>query len=218
MGAVVVPAGASTKLTLYAQMQTVLRDANAESAVRVTTTAMMSGMRVVQVTNAGRTAGRQTITLTDSKKSDTLDVEYVSGALFLKGDATILTNYLALSQMNANELAGQWFGVPKSSGYYTELSQGLTISTGFAEVTMTSSVTSGPATTVAGVNVSVVKGKTVKSASEPSLSETFYYGSGKKPLPVEVTQSVQGSLGTLLFSHWNEKVVVVAPKITLHLN
>jgi hypothetical protein len=218
LGTMVVPAGASSKPTPYVQMQTVLRDANAESAVRVTTTAKMSGMRVVQVTNAGRINGRQTITLTDSGKSDTLNVEYVSGALFLKGDATILTTYLALSQMNANELAGQWFGVPRSSGYYTEISQGLTISTGLAEVTMTSPVTSGPATTVAGVNVSVLKGKTVKSASEPSLTETLYYGGGKKPLPVEVTQSVQGSLGTLLFSHWNEKVVVVAPKITLHLN
>jgi hypothetical protein len=218
LGTLAVPAGAASKLTPYAQMQTVLKDANAESAVRVTTTAKMSGMRIVQVTNAGRIAGRQTITLTDSGKSDTLNVEYVAGALFLKGDATILTTYLALSQANANELAGQWFGVPKSSGYYTEIAQGLTISTGFAEVTMTASVASGPATSIAGVKVDALKGKTVKSAIDPSLTETLYYSTATRPLPVEVTQSVQGSLGTLLFSHWNEKVVVVAPKITLHLN
>ncbi len=218
LSAFIGPAGASSKPTPYAQMQTVLRDANAESSVRVTTTAKMSGMRIVQVTNAGRTAGRQTITLSDSGKSDTLNVEYVSGALFLKGDATILTTYLALSQANANELAGQWFGVPKSSGYYTEIAQGLTISTGLAEVTMSASVRSGLATTVSGVKVDVLNGKTVKSAIDPSLTETLYFSTAKTPLPVEVTQSVSGSLGTLLFSHWNEKLVVVAPKVKLHLN
>jgi hypothetical protein len=212
------PAGASSNKSPYALMRTVVADANAESAVRVTTTAKMSGMKIVQVTDAGRNAGRQTITLTDSGKSDTLSIEYVSRALFLKGDTNILTTYLGLSQSSANELAGQWFGVPESSGYYTEISQGLTISTGMAEVTMTSPVTSGHATTVSGVKVDVLKGKTTKTAIDPSLTETIYCSTAKRPLPVEVTQIVQGSLGKLLFSHWNEKIVVIAPKVTLHLN
>jgi hypothetical protein len=46
----------------------------------------------------------------------------------------------------------------------------------------------------------------------------MYYSTAKRPLPVEVTQSVQGSIGKLLFSNWDEKVVVVAPKVKLHLN
>jgi hypothetical protein len=39
-----------------------------------------------------------------------------------------------------------------------------------------------------------------------------------RPLPVEVTQNVQGSVGTILFNHWNETIDVTAPKVTLHLN
>jgi hypothetical protein len=218
LGTAVVSAGASPKPTPYAQMQTVLSNANAESAVRVTTTAKMSGMRIVQITDAGRTVGRQTITLTSSGKSNTLSVEYVAGALFVKGDGSILTNYLALSQAYANALAGQWFGVPRNSSYYAEIAQGLTISTGLAEVTMTSKVASGRATTIAGVNVDVLTGKTVKTAIDPSLTESLYFSTAKRPLPVEVTQSVQGSTGTLLFSHWNEKIDVTAPKVTQHLN
>lgn len=218
LGTVVLPAGATSNRTPYAQMQAVLSDANAESSVRVTTTATMSGMRIVQVTDAGRTSGRQSITLSQGGKSNTILAELVAGALYVKGNADILTTYLALSQANANELAGQWFGIPKSSGYYAQIAEGLTISTGLAEVTMTLTVKTGPAATVAGVKVDVLKGTSVKSAVAPSFAETMYYSTAKRPLPVEVTQSVQGSIGKLLFSNWDEKVVVVAPKVKLHLN
>jgi hypothetical protein len=68
------------------------------------------------------------------------------------------------------------------------------------------------------VKVDVLKGRSVKSAVAPSFAETMYYSTGKRPLPVEVTQSVQGSIGKLLFSNWDEKVDVVAPKVKLHLN
>jgi hypothetical protein len=178
----------------------------------------MSGMRILQVTDAGRSAGRQTVTLTNAGKSNTIIAELIAGALYVKGDATILTTYLALSQETANELAGQWFGIPKSSGYYAQVAQGLTISTGMAEVTMTPSVTSSPAVTLAGVKVAVLKGTSVKSALEASFKETLYLTTANKPLPVEVTRSVQGSLGKIVFSHWNEKIALVAPKVKLQLN
>lgn len=217
-GVLSVSSGAASTPTPYALMKAAVADADAELSVRVTTTATQNGMKIVQVTDAGRSAGRQKITLTNSGKSDTITAEYVSGALFVKGDTTILTTYLGLSQANANELAGQWFGIPKSSGYYAEISQGLTVSSGMAEVTMTSPVTRARAANVAGVHVVVLKGKSVKTSLDPSFVETFYINTAKKPLPVEVTQSVQGSLGKVLFSNWNEKIIVVAPKITLHLN
>jgi hypothetical protein len=212
-----VPSWASTP-TPYAQMKAVFADANAELSVRVTTTAKESGMKIVQVTDAGRSAGRQTVTLSQPGKSNTMIAELIKGYLFVKGDTTMLTTYLGLSQANANELAGQWFGIPKSSGYYAEVAQGLTVSTGIAEVTMTRSVTRAAATTVAGVKVDVLKGRSVKSSLEPSFKETLYVSTAANPLPVEVTQSVQGSLGTVLFSHWNEKIDLTAPKVTLHLN
>jgi hypothetical protein len=218
LGSMSVPSEAASKVTPYAQLRSVVADADAELSVRVTTTATASGMRVVQVTNAGRSVGRQTVTLTSGGKSNTLIAELVAGNLYVKGDNTILTTYLALSQTNANELAGQWFGIPKDSSYYAEVAEGLTISTGMAEVSMTSSVTSSPAVTLAGTKVDVLKGSTVKSKLEPSFKETLYFSTAVKPLPVEVTQSVQGSVGTIKFSHWNEKIDVVAPKITLHLN
>jgi hypothetical protein len=218
LGATSVTSGASSTTTPYQLMKQVVADTNATLGVRVTTTASESGMKIVQVTDAGRSAGRQTITLSQPGKSNTLSAELVKSALYVKGDDAILTAYLGLTQSSANELAGQWFGIPKSSGYYAEVALGLTISTAMAEVTMTPSVTSAPVTTLAGAKVDVLKGTSVKSSLEPAFKETLYVSIAKKPLPVEVTQSVQGSLGTIKFSHWNEKIVVVAPKITLHLN
>jgi hypothetical protein len=178
----------------------------------------MLGKRIVQVTDAGRSAGRQVATLFESGKSNTLVSELIAGNLYAKGDATILVTYLALSQANANELAGQWFGIPKSSGYYAEIAQGLTVATGMAEVSLTPSVTGSPATTIDGTKVGVLMGKSLKSALEPSFKETMYFSIAKKPLPVEVTQSVLDSIGTIRFSDWDERIQLTAPKVTLHLN
>jgi hypothetical protein len=217
LGTLSLPAGASAP-NPYALMKLVFANANAQQSVRVTTTANQSGMKILEITDAGRTEGRQTIALTGGGKTNTLTSELIGGKLFVKGDAAILTSYLALSQGNANELAGQWFGIPKSSGYYAEVAQGLTLSTGITEVTMTSTVKTAPNTTINGAKVEVLKGMSVKSSLEASFKEALYFSIAKKPLPVEVTQSVQGSVGTIAFSHWNEKIDLVAPKITLHLN
>lgn len=218
LGAAGLPAGATSTPTPYAQMKAVIADADAEHSVRVTTTARESGMTIVQTTDAGRSAGRQSVTLSGSGTSNTVVAELIAGALYVKGDAAILTSYLGLSQADANELAGQWFGIPKSSGLYAEVAQGLTISSALAEVTMTSSVTTSSAVTLAGERVDVLKGTSVKSSLEPSFKESLYLSIATKPLPVEVTQSVKGSQGTIVFSHWNEKIALVAPKVTLHLN
>jgi hypothetical protein len=220
LGATCLPSGAASTTSPFTQMKTVIADANAELSVRVTTTAKMSGMKIVAVTEAGRSAGRQSVTLSGSGsgKSNTVIAELIAGSLYVKGDNTILTSYLGLSQTDANELAGQWFGIPKNNALYAEVAQGLTLSTGMAEVTMTSSVTRAPAATIAGVTVDTLKGTSVKSALEPSFKETLYFTTALEPLPVEVTQKVQSQVGTIVFSHWNEKIVLVAPKITLHLN
>lgn len=211
------PSGASTP-SPYAQMKAVVADADAELSVRVTTTASMSGLRIVQVTDAGRSSGRQSVVLTDSGKGHTMVAELIHGALVVKGDGTMLTTYMGLSQATANKLANQWFGIPKSSAYYAQVAQGLTIATGMAEVTMTPSLSSEPSVTIVGVKVDVLKGKSVASSLEPSLNETLYFSVSKRPLPVEITQSVQGSLGKLVFSRWNEKIVLTPHAVSRQLN
>jgi hypothetical protein len=227
-----IPSEAATALTPYAQMKQVIADANAELSVRVTTTALMSGVKIVQVTDAGRNEGRQTVAVVPTGTSnsaiaaqiagrvfkkgtapiDAVTAELIAGNVYVMGDATMLTTYMGLTQSDANELAGQWFGIPQGSSFYANVAQGLTISSGMAEVTMTASVTSAPA------SVDVLKGTSVASALQPSYKETLHFSAAKRPLPVEVTQSVKGASGTILFSHWNEKIYLAAPSVTLYLN
>src|SRR5580693_5455996 len=83
--------GAATTPTPYTQMRAVIADANAELSVRVTTTALMSGKRVVEVTNAGRNDGRQTVTLTQSGTTHSVTAELIAGNLYVTGDVTMLT-------------------------------------------------------------------------------------------------------------------------------
>ena len=218
VAAVSLPAGASSTVTPYGQMRTAIADADAEQSARVMTNVKMSDLKIVQVTDAGRNAGRRSITLTKLGYGNTVKIVFIAGKLYVKGDASILTSYLGLSHENANALSGQWFGIPKSNVYYAQVASGLTISSGMSEVTMTSSVTSAPTLKLNGRQVDVLTGTSVKSSLQPSFKETLYVSTAKRPLPVEVTQNVQGSLGTIVFSHWNEKIDVTAPKVTLHLN
>lgn len=210
-----IASGAST--SAYSQMKTVIADAAAESSVRVTATATTSSQRVTQVTDAGASAGRQTITLTRQGYSNTVTAELIAGKLYVKGDATILVTYMGFSKSVANELANSWFEITKRSSYFAQVAQGLTISTGMAEVTMTKTVSAGSPSTLSGVKVDVLKGTSVKSALESAYPETMYFSTTSKPLPVEVTQLVSGHLGTLKFSQWNEKISLTAPKVKYQL-
>jgi hypothetical protein len=216
LGAVSAVSGASAP-DPYAQMKLVVADALSHSSVRVTATVNASGERISQVTDAGTAAGRQTIIVTKEGYRNAVVAELIAGQLYVKGDASILVTYLGLSRSVASQLANHWFAITKSSSYYGEVSQGLTIASGMAEVTMNKSVKAVAQVNLSGGNVNVLKGTSVKSALEPSYVETMYCSIATKPLPVEVSQMVQGTLGVLHFSHWNEKIVLVAPKTTLEL-
>jgi hypothetical protein len=198
-------------------MKTVIADADAESSVRVSANATVSGQRVLQVTDAGRSDGRESLTLFQEGYGNTIIAELIAKKLYVKGDAAILVSYLGLSKSVANALKNQWFGIPKTSSYYTEVAQGLTIATGTSEITMTKSVTAASSVTLSGVKAHVLNGSSVKSANQPSYKETLFFSTGVNPLPIEVSQVVQGSVGTIKFSHWNEKFTFVAPKVKLQL-
>jgi len=115
-----VASGASGTPKPYAQMKTAIADADAELSVRATTTASMSGMRIYRSPTPAK-CGRQVVTLTDAGKSNTFVAELIAGSLYVKGDATMLTTYLGLSQANSNALAGQWFGFQEQCYYAQSL-------------------------------------------------------------------------------------------------
>jgi hypothetical protein len=204
--------------TPYTHMKTVIADANAETSMRYTVHLAGNGKSIVMVTDASRVGGRQVITLTVARKSNTVIVELIAGALYVKGDAAILSSYMGLSTATSKQLSNKWFSIPKSNADYATVSQAITISSTMTNVTMNKSVIAGASTTLAGVKVDVLKGKTVPSSLEPTYGETLYVSTSKTPLPVEATQTYQGSIVTLRFGHWDETIHLVVPNATLQLN
>jgi len=215
LGTMSVSSGASSAPNPHAQMTAVFADANAEQTFRYTLTLSAAAKRLVTVTDATHLGGRQTITLTASGKSDTVVIELIAGNVYLRGDAAILTAYMGYPRATAKQLANKWVEIPNSSPEFASVSSGITIASTLAEVTMTQSVTSHSAVTLDGAMVEVLKGTSVKSAQNPAAKETLYFSAANRPLPVEVTQTYQGSLATIVFSHWNETVLLVTPKTVL---
>jgi hypothetical protein len=211
------PSGAASSVSPLTQLKAVIADAKSELSVRVTSEVKSGSKSIVNVTDAGRVNGRQAITLTESGTSNTVDVELIAGNLYLRGNAAILSSYLALSKTTAKQLANQWFTITKSNADYAEVAVGLTIPSVMSQVTMSRAVRAEPAATLRGVKVAVLKGTSIKSAAEPAYAEILYSSIATKPLPVEVIQTYQGAPATVLFSHWNEKVPLVAPKVNLQL-
>jgi hypothetical protein len=199
----------------YAQMKAALTDANTEQTFRYTITLTASGRRLVNVTDATHLGGRQTITLTQSGKSNTVIVELIAGNVYVKGDAAMLQAYMGFPKATAKQLANHWLEFPPSSSAFADLSSGITIASALAQVTMTRSVTSHSAVKLGAVLVDVLKGTSVKTAQNPSAAETLYLSSTNKPLPVEATQTYQGSTATIVFGRWNDTVVLATPKTVL---
>jgi hypothetical protein len=211
------PSGASTAVSPYAQMKTVLADADAQTAMRYTVSLAKDGRKAATVTDSTKIGGRQVVTLSQAGISHTIVIELIAGALYVKGDSAILTSYLGLSKAVAAPLANKWFTIPKSNAAYPEVAQGISITSIMTLIMMTPSVSAGPAVTLSGVKAGVLKGATVKSVLNPSFGETLYFSTATKPLPIQVVQTFQGSQETTHFGHWDETVHLAVPKTKLQL-
>jgi len=215
LGAMSVPSGASS--TPFEQMKAVVANVKAEQSVHYAETLTTSGKRLVNTTDATRVGGRQTIVLTEAGKSNTVVIELIAGGLYVKGDSVILIDYMGFPKSTADQLSDKWFTIPKNNPDYAQVGQGLTLSSVAAELSMNQSVSTRPSVRIAGVKVNVLKGTSVKTSLNPSVPETLYVTTTATPLPVRVIQSFGGTAGTVVFSHWNETVKLVAPPATLQL-
>jgi hypothetical protein len=214
VGSMSVASGAS--ITPYAQMKHVIADIKAESSARVIATLTMKGKRLINTTDATSIGGHQTIVLTDNGKSNTVNIELVNnGGLYVNGDEAILIAYMGFPKTTAKQLSNQWFSIPKGNADYPEVAQGLTLTSIATELTMNENVTMSVHTGLSGFEA--LKGTSVKSALEPSSAETLDFLPSGFPLPAQAFQTYQGSTSTIVFSHWNEKVVLLVPKVKFQL-
>jgi hypothetical protein len=212
---VMLPVTASTKSTPFARMKEVVANGESERSVRWTGSYTTSTSHVEVITDAGRDVGRQTFIFATDSQQSTAVVLYVGNTMYCEGDALVLNVYFAMSKSTATQYAKRWFIVPKSNPKYAAWFEGLTIPSAIDQFAMRRSVVARPASVVVGEKVDALSGTTIRTPGDSPTGEILYYTSTGSPLPVEVTQNQVGLIASDLFSRWNEKIVVVAPKTTL---
>jgi hypothetical protein len=209
-------AGAANSEAPSALAATVILNAKSELAVRVTSSLTLGAKTISIVTNAARLYGEQKITIRQSGATNTVTAELIDNIIYVKGDAAILESLMGLSKSTATKFSKQWFYIKDGSAEYDEVAQGLTIASGISEVALQKRVTSPGTKVLDGAKVSVLVGSTVPGAG-PTYRETMYASSLKKPLPVEVIQTLKGEATTIRFSKWDENFSITAPDAKFQL-
>lgn len=214
VGSVNPTSGATT--TPNQLMKSVLADADAEHSVHITysTTLAHTQMRITEVTDERQSEGQQTDTFDRSAKTHREVVELVAGNVYFKGDAWVLETYTSLSKAMSTRLANKWLLIPKINPDYTYFLQGMTIHSMMTILTMTNVVRNISEVTATGQREEVLQGTSVASSFNVAYAETLSYTNSTMPLPLQATQLLEGTRGTYVFSHWNESLQFVAPKVT----
>jgi hypothetical protein len=178
-----------------------------QSSVRWVTTEPANGAQLTIISDVGRSAGSQIITLTEGGGEAVLSVVLLDNTAYLIGNAGGL--YLqGFTEAAAAKEANKWITVKPSSAAYTSAAAGLTVSSALDPLKMAGSVTSVPGVKVLGLSTVGFAGTSKPVDGQSGAAEKVYVRSTGKPLPVEVVQ--QGT--TTVFDNWGEPIKVTAPR------
>jgi hypothetical protein len=188
------PAVASTRVHALAELKAVIAAADAESSVYVTSSAQFSAsLRVTISGTIGTSSGTQTINYDLHGTPHLVTVVLVDHVAYIRGDMTVLQNFMGLKASEARAVAGKWFKMSNNVPDYATVSNGLTVSSSVNDCNMSGAVTASSNRKVDGEPVIVLSGHSVASSlNGPSLPETIYASATGKPLPIEVTQTESG--------------------------
>ncbi len=178
-----------------------------QSSVRWVTTESANGAQLAIISDVGRSAGSQIITLTEDGGEGVLSVVLLDNTAYMYGNAGGL--YLqGFTEAAATKEANKWITIKPSSAAYTSAAAGLTVASALGPLRMAGSVTSVPGVKVLGLSTVGFEGTSKPSGGQAGTAERLYVRSTGTPLPVEVVQ--QGT--TTVFDNWGEPIKVTAPR------
>jgi hypothetical protein len=194
----------------------VILNAKSELSVRVDSSLTIGAKKISIVTEAGQLDGVQKITVRQSGSTHAVTAELIDNIIYVKGDATILETYMGLSKTTSTQFSNHWFYIKDGSAEYNAVAQSITIASGMSEVALQKNATSLGKKTIDGTKVTVLVGTSVPD-SGPAYRETMYASTSKKPLPVEVVQTLKGETVTIRFSKWDNNFSLSAPDAKFQL-
>ena len=161
-----------------------------------------------EVFHDGKKDGTMTATLSDggqvAKTSMVLD-----GKVYFEGNALGLDELENLTAAVADKEAGHWIAVPRSSAYFRDYSNDLTVGSAVEELYLGGSVEVLPTTTFKGQPAFVVKEAVTSKGT--TVDETIYIRATGLELPLQVLLTVDGVSGAIVYGPWGKPPAAKVP-------
>lgn len=189
-----------------------LATGRAQASVDWNSSSSVGGFTTLEVTEAGKAAGVQRISLSQGAASlGEVTITLVDDVAYMNGDSAALATLQMFTPGAALMEANRWISIPAGSAYFRIVSAGLTVRSALAQLEMSGPLIGLAETDVDGMRVVGVKGTGSPLFGPPSTPAVLYVRSSGRPLPVEESEKVTGGTSTLRLLRWNGPVYVTPP-------
>ena len=210
-------AGATGGSATSRLLKSSLSAARAEHWVEWRGTTTGDGQTIVESTNAGVSAGNQTVTITvTGGSSGTLSIVLEDDVAYIEGNNAAALIFQGFTAAAATAEATRWIAVPSNTSLFQVVAAGLTVKSTVSELALTGRLRSAGTSRVLGQDVRGIKGTfDVPGASGPGL---LYVRTRGTPLPVEEKTKGGGSTATVDLVRWNHPVTLGPPPTSVPFN
>jgi hypothetical protein len=214
-------APAPTQSSPQAEYQAAIKAAS-NLGVHFVSQASQGGITIHVIGDTGATSGAQTLTETYGKLSEHVSTMVVGPTGYLKANSTALHDVLRFSTSQSNKYANKWLSFPTSNRGLEPLVTGLLNSQVSAQLQIDGPYTYGPLTTIGGQQAVPIHG-TVSTDTGTKEPVVLYVAATGKPTPIEevtnpgASKHASGVQGTVIFSHWGQKISQKPPAHSMSL-
>lgn len=185
-------------------------------AVHVDISTTVTGGGISYSDDATADGGRQYITLPGG---GTVTIVYVGGVGYVQGNAEGLAGLMDVPSAQAQELAGEWIAVHPGqslgSNTYSDIVDGITLSSVASEITPAGPLTLHGQSTIAGQRAIAVLGSVPSSQQLPASARLTFDVAADGSRPLRETVVASGYTSTTTFSDWGESLSLSAPAHTV---
>jgi hypothetical protein len=184
--------------------------ANSEPALTWTMSATAEGQSEREVSTVGQTDGTATLQarLGDQNWNEALVL--LGSRIYVLANVYPLEQIVGLKASAAKSESDTWFYIPSSDGYlFQTLSYGLTVATATGALNLVGTPTILRGGTVMGQ--SVIGLRQVDPQGAVTSIQTVYVRAHGTPLPVEVQNSFEGTVQSVVFGDWGQAPLAQAP-------
>jgi hypothetical protein len=190
-----VPSSATTLCTKA------ISDAKNGGWVHEVVTANDGSKHLTETGDIGGSEGSQKVSIGGA----TAQVLYVGHTAYITANKKGFSTYFELTKGKA----GDWYSVSSSNSFFSTVTAAVTIRSDFTELDFSGPCTAGAIKTEHGQKVEPLAGHIISGTSQ--IPATLDVATGKKPLPVGLTATSDGTTEKATWSDWGKSVSLHKP-------